>query len=331
MRKYSKDLKNKFKNLISEIDNNENINGRQFAEEKVLPFLFELLDEIVSNDGLEKIEHEFIEDAGAKMATRKTFFGNKFCIEKNNFFEKWSNRSDLKYALETDIRAVFHEARHLKQYKLMARDNILKLSPFSIIYAKEEMIVLFDYGFYRENHDEFLQEIEANNKARTGSAEFVSSAMPNTDYAEEYVDENNPDFDTRASISGYFINSQRGVENKSYFITDEFDKVLKERPADQLHFVFEDYPVLKLAYNEDGTKKSIEEILSLHNDIINSNLKVLQKTINVDDYKTTIEDHINKTFATIISSDKQLSEDFENYLKRKKESTTNPEDSLKLE
>ena len=56
MRKYSKGLKNKFKDLINEINNNNNINRRQFAEEKVLPFLFELLDEIVSNDGLEKIE-----------------------------------------------------------------------------------------------------------------------------------------------------------------------------------------------------------------------------------------------------------------------------------
>lgn len=314
MRKYSKGSKNKFKDLINEINNNNNINRRQFAEEKVLPFLFELLDEIVSNDGLEKIEHEFIEDAGAKMAIRKTFFGNKFCIEENNFFEKWSNRSDLKYALETDIRAVFHEVRHLKQNKLMARDNILKLSPFSIIYAKEEMIALFDYGFYRKNHGQFLIEIEAYNKALTESAEFVSSAMPNTDYATEYVDLSNPDVYTHTSISGYFVDSQYGVENKSYFITDKFDKVLKEIPADQLHSVFEDYPVLKLAYNEDGTKKSIEEILSMHNDIINSNLKVLKKTINVDDYKTTIENHINKTFATIISSDKDLSEGFKNYL-----------------
>lgn len=314
MRKYSKGLKIKFKDLINEINNNGNINRRQFAEEKVLPFLFKLLDEIVANDGLEKVEHEFIEDAGATMAITKIYNKRIFGIEKNNFFEKWKNSRYLRYDLESDIRTVFHEVRHLTQDKLMARDNILKLSPFSIIYAKEDMISNFDYGFYRENHDEFLIEIEAKNKARTESAEFVSSAMPNSDYAIEYKDLNNPDFHARESISDYFINSQRGVENKSYFITDEFDKVLKEMPADQMQYVFEDYPVLKLAYHEDGTKKNIEEILSLHNEIINSNLKVLQKTINVDDYKTTIENHINKTFAVIISSDKALSEGFKNYL-----------------
>lgn len=334
MRVYSKKLKNRFKDLISEIDNNDNLNKRQFAEEKVLPFLFDLFDEIVANDGLNKVGHGFIENAGVKMAIERTLSGNNFCIEKNNFFKMWNNGYPL-YALEDNMRSVFHEARHLIQRELVMENDILKLSPYSIIYAKEEMISVVNYDFYIKNHDEFLMEIEANSKACTGSAEFISSAMPNSDYATQYADENDPEseFAYVTPISSYFKDSDYWVRNKSYLITDAFDNALKGMPEVSLLATFIGHPILKLAYHEDGTKKSLEEILSLRKDIIKANYKNLQKIIKVDDYKTTISCHINKIFAVIISTDKELSEDFENYLKQKEDEKASKTDdfTLKLE
>lgn len=66
--------------------------------------------------------------------------------------------------------------------------------------------------------------------------------------------------------------------------------------------------------------------MSMRQEIIKSIFGNLNKIIEVDDYTTTIGSHINKTFATIISSDKELSNEYENYLTKKEETKTSKAD-----
>lgn len=318
MKKYSENLKKQFKDLIKTDEIQDGNKKKEFAEKKVLPFLFQLVDEIVENDNLEKLQHELTEDAGIKMAINKSYKQNSFCIEKNYFFDNWNTQS-IEYALEADLLTAFHEARHHKQHKLLTENDILKMSPHSSIFAKEQMIILFDYDFYRSNHDEFLMEIDARNSAYKDSSDFVDSAIPNSEYAERYRVFHDAEF--HAPISAYFENSDYGIPNKSHFISAKFDDVLKTIPKDQLPFAFEDYPVLGLIYHEDGTKKNIEEIEFMYKEIITSNSEKLNNEIEIDGYKTTLKTHINKIFKTIIKSDKELFEAYEKYLASEKSKT----------
>jgi len=340
MRLYSENLKNKFKNLLNEGDLKGDKKRRQFAEQKVLPFLFELMDEIVSNDNLEKLEHELFNDSGAAMAIRRKNNKSYFSVEENSFYSKWVEHSKTNgmsknmkdnYLLR-EIETVFHEERHHKQDALMVEKDFLKMSPYSLIYVKEDLIQNSDYAWYRQNHGKFWKEIEAHMHGYKGSIDFVNSALPNSDIAKQHEEKALKSLPILVRPEEYL----KGENPKSHIISNKFDELIdttKKTNTQVLQEIFEEYPVLTLVYNEDGTKKSIEEILSMKNEIVKANINDLQKTIEIDDYKTTIASHINKTFAIIISSDKELSDEYENYIAKKEteKASKTDNDSIKQE
>lgn len=323
MRLYTENLKNKFKNLLNEGDLKGDKKRRQFAEQKVLPFLFELMDEIVSNDDLETLEHELFKDAGAAMAIRRKNNKSYFSVEEGSFYSKWVEHSKTnglpkimkdKYLLR-EIEAVFHEEKHHKQHALMEEKDFLKMSPYSLIYVKEDLILNSDYAWYRENHGKFWVEIEAHMHGYKGSIDFISSVMPNSEFAKQYEEETLKSIPNLVRAEEYL----KGENPSSHIISTKFDELVKNTPKDTIQGIIEQYPVFGFVYNEDGTKKNIEDILFMRKEIVKANLNELQKTIEVDNYKTTIASHINKTFATIISSDKQLADEYDKYLAKKQE------------
>lgn len=326
MRLYSENLKKKFKILVNEGDLKGDKKRKQFAKEKVLPFVFELMDEIVSNDDLEKLEHEMFKDPGASMAIRIKNNKTYFSVEEDKFYSRWVNhcktngmskRMKDEYLLR-EVNTVFHEERHHKQDALMKEKDFLKMSPYSLIYVKENLIINSDYTWYRENHGKFWNEIEAHMHGYKGSIDFVNSVLPNSKFAKEYAEETLNLLPDLVRPEEYL----KGDNPKSHIISKKFDELIKNTQKtnpEVLQKICEEYPILTLVYNEDGTKKSIEDVLTMKKEIVKSNLNDLQKTINIDDYTTTIGSHINKTFAIIISSDKELSDQYDNYLAKKEE------------
>ena len=52
----------------------------------------------------------------------------------------------------------------------------------------------------------------------------------------------------------------------------------------------------------------------MYKEILNSNSEKLNNEIEIDGYKTKLGKHINKIFATIIKSDKELCEEYEKHI-----------------
>lgn len=65
MQLYSEKLKSEFRMLYNEHGMRGDRKRKVFAEKKLLPFLYDLLDETVANDGLEKLSRRNVIDKGA--------------------------------------------------------------------------------------------------------------------------------------------------------------------------------------------------------------------------------------------------------------------------
>lgn len=322
MRVYSENIKNQFYMLLNEDGLLGDEKRQMFVQQRIMPFLFNLMDEIVANDNLEKLEHEIFHDNGAGMAITTNLNGKScFAIEENSFFSRWvkyNKQRGLSKALKNkylinDIQSVFHEERHHKQHNLMREKDILKMTPYNLIYIKEDFILKSDYEWYRQNHGKFWIEIEAHLNGYYGCSDFLSSVLPNSELAEQYKEKLKHEIDILVKPNEYL----KGDNPSSHLISKKFDELIKNASTftqNVLQNLFEQYPVLSIIYNQDGTKKSIEDILSIKKQIITANLSNLQKIICVGDTKTTLASHINKTFSIIINSDKDLQSQYEKYM-----------------
>lgn len=326
MRVYSEKLINKFKSIIAEQGLVGDEKRKDFAEKQVLPFLFNLMDEIVASDGLEALDRRIFNDEGAGMAIITENGKSYFAIEKNHFLSRWVEHNRLngmpkrmkdRYLIK-EIECAFHEERHHVQHKFISEKDFFKTSPYSLVYLKEDLIIRSDEKWYRQNHGNFWSEIEAHLAAYNGCSDFVSKAMPNSEFAKEYALNANSNIDILVKPDEYL----KGTSPKSYIISKKFDELVENTAMSSpnvLKQLFEEYPILTMIYREDGSKKNIKEVLDARKEMINTNRSSLQNIIEVDGLKTNVASHINRTFDIIIASDKELSEEYGKYQEMKKE------------
>lgn len=162
--------------------------------------------------------------------------------------EIYINENYHEYALEnykdtqidpfiSIIDNVFHELRHMQQY-LMARTGVS--SYISLIYAKERFIIDRYYKIYEKNHDSMRMEEDANIEAVKNWQEV---------YAAE-----------RRNQKLYSSSHKIGITKKQRddFACDMFDKLIKKEGN---RYILKVFPVLQKEYNEDGTKKSLNQLL----------------------------------------------------------------------
>ena len=135
------------------------------------------------------------------------------------------------------IDNVFHELRHMQQY-LMARTGVS--SYISLIYAKEEFIINRYYKIYEKNHDSMRMEEDANIEAVKNWQEVYGAERREQKLYSSY----------------YKIGITK--KQRDDFACDMFDKLIKKEGN---RYILKVFPVLQKEYNEDGTKKSLNQLL----------------------------------------------------------------------
>ena len=186
---------------------------------------------------------------------------------KNNF-----NRA-LLYLINSCLLELQKQIQRSKEFAMNYDDNIYRFIKESIIYS-------FDSEFYNENKKYFDMQINLKDETNKMLKELV----------------NNPlfkDFDFMNDIN---IDNDDMLKNtRNYNLIDNFiDSILIKKPE-----ILETYPLLKMEYNSNGTRKSLKELLKIKSDKISS-FKEQIKTFNEilkeapnESYKRDITNKLN--------------------------------------
>ena len=179
-------------------------------------------------------------------------------IKERNYYN-YNNTKDN--GLTFLIFAAFHELEHLLQLKYP--EKLKKQFNFSRqMYKLEEVIIkvakydqLINDVNYREQHDNFLFEIDADIKGVNYSLSFVRY--------HEIKDINNRYFELMKKYNNFRINNY-----DIPIMISQFNKIVKKYPEILNNKQWLDCEELTQFYHLDGNLKSIEEIISVNSSLL---------------------------------------------------------------
>ncbi len=150
---------------------------------------------------------------------------------------------------ELDITS-FHEATHAIQYNDMFAIKKYRGNRYSML--KDHLIAhkAMDYDTYRDNYPSLLFEEEAEHEGRRLYYQYLkdtNSSRKSKEEIEEGI--------VRYSGKIYVLDTVKinGEEKNKVQI---FDELLRKEPS-----IIEQYPILQIEYNLDGTKKALSQIM----------------------------------------------------------------------
>ena len=169
------------------------------------------------------------------------------------------------------IHKIYHELRHRYQDEFMKNAN--KYTEFFIML--EKIIIINDPAYYRLNHDSFLIEIDADKNAINKTETLLKKKNIIDEDSKKYINEVNKSINERSIL----YNSINMFE-KFHFILEGKVKKHKKNSENPLNDSIielnsntnsQEYNsikrVLSYIYNQDGTFKSIKEILDSKKEI----------------------------------------------------------------
>lgn len=297
-------------NKLIRIMNSSVTEGEFFVDNQIIPLSIGLFKEIYEKTGQPVIEPEIIEDnpdtifAMVKRGDSLSFGVNRNALNNDSYgFKKGyhysANVAQRNMRIIDLITTIFHEERHCEQIALAKETDIKKLSPLAIIYAKELLIMTYDPQWYRQNHNKFFMEKEATLMGYGGMSDFITGAMPNTDFAERATRERVAGVkNMMPQIKSYFSNPS-GVS----FCEEISKRVDMLASSGKIDVMLKEYPVLGLIYNKDGTKKSFAEVRKNITNYRTRNKEVLSQTQIIDGIELSVNSNLNNILRNIIKSD----------------------------
>lgn len=140
------------------------------------------------------------------------------------------------------LDTIFHEARHIMQYRLMQKSN---MSPEIYEQYKEGVLKSLNVDYYNQNYEETLSEIDARLTGAKMLVDFLKTYYPNMINCIKYYE---------AIVKK---EEQRIIHKKSVLelsddvtIDEALEKIIAVNPK-----LLEKYPGLQREYELDGTKK----------------------------------------------------------------------------
>lgn len=305
---FSPQLNNKLVRIV-----NSNITeGEFFVENQIIPLSVGLFKEIYEKTGKSQINVEIIQDnpettfAMIKRGDSISFGVNKSALNNDNYgFKKGlhysANIPQRDMRIIDLITTIFHEERHCEQIALSKENDITKLSPLAIIYAKELLVMTYDPQWYRQNHNKFFMEKEATLIGYSGMREFISGAVPNSPLAQRAERERMAGVkNMMPQIKGYFQNP-----NGPNFCDEISNRVDILASSVKIGSMMEEYPVLGLIYNKDGSKKSLAQIRDNITNFRVENKGTLSQTQVIDGIELSVGSNMNNILRNIVKSDAQ--------------------------
>ena len=202
------------------------------------------------------------------------------CVPEGDDYFKVSYSPDvIKYLTSEDkgqflhgLQIVFHEIRHVQQNKSIhniTNDDRTELSKNKERYlsALETIARKQDSKFYEKNYRQLLKENDADKygliKAYTTIKEYAPDLLKkyNGKKIESMMQEYDKNYyDALSSIS------EKGTINLKQEIETRAAIYIMDHPE-----ILNDFPVLNVAFNKDGTKRDVIELLEERNGILESN------------------------------------------------------------
>ena len=140
------------------------------------------------------------------------------------------------------LDTVFHEARHIMQYRLMQKKN---MSPEIYEQYKEEVLKSLNVDYYNKNYKETLSEIDARLTGAKMVVDFLKEYYPYMINCIKYYDAIVKKEEER------IIHKKNVLELADDVTVDEaLEKIIAVNPK-----LLEKYPGLQREYELDGTKK----------------------------------------------------------------------------
>ncbi len=320
--KIDEKLKKFFVSIISSPD----CEGTNFVQKKIVPMVETLFFETVNNSSFklpigdilplndedEKVRFAMLhnQDGTLSLGINENALSADYAGFKIGPYYKGSI-SQRNSRINDIIRCVFHEVRHAEQEAICRESDVCKLSPKAIIYTKESMLVSCEPRFYRANHDSFLIEREAIRTSYKKIAEFMAECVPNSEFSKKTERELVVSEKQEKKYNDCYFNKHIGLISTNPILEGEVEpfafrvsELVDAQMCTNGWNLVKRFPVLKLVYNEDGTKKTHAQLLKEKREWINKNINRLQEPINVDGTITTIGSNISKIYDTIIETDK---------------------------
>ena len=197
------------------------------------------------------------------------------------------------------LNVLFHELRHLKQYLLtqqnVSNKNVLRNAKEILIVTsqREDFIEL-----YQNNHNDFAIEADAKIKATNKLKKLLTS-----DYLKIDDNFNMAIYETKRDYNEIVVNDV--VYNRDALISEIIDSNLKKNNASNF---FKEMPILLKEYNNDGSKKSISDlIINMKNELTVANF------IKEEDNKKQIINDIKEFYYELIFKRLEENDPFELY------------------
>ena len=171
--------------------------------------------------------------------------------------------SNDKYDFIDGLQTIFHELRHVMQNQAisMNRTGLYKKSIY--IMALDTITRKTSSKFYKENYAHLLKENDANKYGLQLALETIKKRNPNlySQFNHKKIEILLKRYDNNFYDSDFEIHGYKGSAIKSIDSWSEY--YINEHPE-----VIEQYPVLKVAYNKDGRKKDILQMLKERDSLV---------------------------------------------------------------
>lgn len=221
--------------------------------------------------------HVLEEDEYLKLYGEKS---SGICVpEGNDYFKVSYSPNVIQYLTSEDkgqflhgLQIVFHEIRHVQQNKSI--HNITKDDGTELPKNKERYLSALetiarkqDSKFYEKNYRQLLKENDADKygliKAYTTLKDYAPDLFKKYNGKKIESMMQNYDKNYYEALSGI---SEKGTLNLKQEIETRAAIYIMDHPE-----ILEEFPILEVAFNKDGTKRDVIELLEERNDLLENN------------------------------------------------------------
>ncbi len=177
---------------------------------------------------------------------------------KNNFeYLESDNPEQRKYGIKQIFSTVFHEIEHHRQYQMSLSEVSSKEA---IKYAQDYALITYiERRFYNENWGALALENDAEGTAVKALIEILGYSL------EKEVEMLIYDLNKKSSL--LITNDVKSNSGEEFDMVEQDREEATEKILDTLITqrketeILEDYPILKKKYHEDGTKRTVKELI----------------------------------------------------------------------
>lgn len=171
--------------------------------------------------------------------------------------------SNNKYKFIFGLQTIFHEVRHVTQNIAISMDSNRLYNKSLYIMALESITRKISPKFYKGNYAHLLKENDANKNGLQLALQTIRERNPKLYelYSQEKMDTLMKKYDENFYEADIEVEGMKGSAIKS--LDSWAELYIEEHPE-----AISQYPVLKVAYDKNGKKKDILQMLSEREEII---------------------------------------------------------------